>query len=85
MKRNVVLSARGQFTLPAEIRDKFGLEEGSLLTVEDQNGAIILRPAAVLELEIYGDDQIQGWMAADYFPDDEKKKIQSKLKKKMKR
>jgi len=85
MKKNVVLSGRGQLTLPAEVREKFGLEEGSVMTLEDRDGAIILRPAALLEVEIYGQDQIQSWMAADYIPEDEKRKLVSKLKKKSKK
>ena len=39
---------KGKVTIPAEIREALGVEEGDYLTVELQSGRIILIPAATL-------------------------------------
>ena len=82
MKTNLIVSSRGQLTLPSEMRKKYKIDEGSVLVAEDRNGEIILRPAAVMEVEYYTDEQIKGWVAADAFQSDkERKTALAKLKK----
>lgn len=67
MKSNIIMSSRGQITLPAEIRKKYGMDEGSVMTAEDRNGEIILKPAAIYEVEYYTDTQISEWVADDSY------------------
>jgi AbrB family looped-hinge helix DNA binding protein len=82
VKTNLIVSSRGQLTLPAEIRKKYGINEGSILVAEDRNGEIILRPATVMEVEYYTDTQIKEWVAADSFKNDrERNEMRSKLRK----
>jgi AbrB family looped-hinge helix DNA binding protein len=73
MKTNLIISSRGQLTLPSEIRKKYGLGEGSVVVAEDRGGEIILRPAAVIEVEFYSDEQIQEWVRADAYKDDKER------------
>jgi AbrB family looped-hinge helix DNA binding protein len=40
---------KGQVTIPSELRIRLGIEEGALLEVEEQRGAIVLRPAPPLK------------------------------------
>ncbi len=40
---------KGQVTIPIELRERFGLQEGTLMKVEVEEGAIILRPSPPLE------------------------------------
>ncbi len=40
---------KGQVTIPLELRSKLGIEEGTLLEVEEEGGAIVLRPAPPLK------------------------------------
>lgn len=44
---------RGSVVIPAAIRERLGLEEGTLLIIEEENGAIVLRPAVAIPIEIY--------------------------------
>jgi antitoxin PrlF len=82
MKTNIIVSSRGQLTLPSEIRKKYGISEGSILVVEEHNGEIILKPATVMEVEYYTDNQVKEWLADDTFQNDhERQVIRSKLKK----
>ena len=61
MKGNIVVSARGQITLPASMRKRLGIKSGGVLVVEDRKGELVLRPAAVVELDTYTDEEIGLW------------------------
>ena len=39
------VSSKGQVVIPAKIRRRLGIEEGTTLIVDERDGAIILRPA----------------------------------------
>ena len=43
----------GAVTIPAELRDQYGLTEGSTLVFEPSEGGILLRPDEELDVEIY--------------------------------
>ncbi|TLX95314.1 MAG: AbrB/MazE/SpoVT family DNA-binding domain-containing protein [Thaumarchaeota archaeon] len=45
----VRVKRKGQVTIPSVIRARLGIEEGSLLEVEEQRGAIVLKPAPPLK------------------------------------
>jgi len=63
MKRNVSKAAspaetskvgkRGAIVVPARLRRKFGIEEGSLVIAEAREDGILIRPAVALPVEIY--------------------------------
>lgn len=44
---------RGTVVLPARLRRKYRIEEGSTVTVEEREGGILIRPAVTLPVEIY--------------------------------
>jgi AbrB family looped-hinge helix DNA binding protein len=81
-KSTVVVSARGQITLPADLRHRLGIKEGGVVTLEERHGELILRPAAVVELTMYSDDDIARWDAEDELSDAEQGRIKKKLARK---
>ena len=44
---------KGTVVIPASIRRRFGLEEGSLVIAEEREEGILLRPAVAVPVEIY--------------------------------
>jgi AbrB family looped-hinge helix DNA binding protein len=44
---------RGTIVLPAKLRRRLGIEEGSFVVAEEREGGILIRPATVLPVEIY--------------------------------
>lgn len=78
-KSTVVVSPRGQITLPAELRHRLGIKEGGVVTLEERDGSVILRPAAVVELTMYSDEDIARWDAEDALSDAERRRIERKL------
>ena len=79
MNETLVVSSRGQITLPAVLRKRFGLKGGDVLILEDRGGEIVLKPGVVLEAQYYNDEQIAEWDAADRLSDRERARIFDKL------
>ena len=44
---------RGTVVIPAALRRRFGIEEGSLIIAEDREEGSLIRPALVVPLESY--------------------------------
>jgi AbrB family looped-hinge helix DNA binding protein len=44
---------RGAVVIPAALRRRFGIEEGSLVIAEDREEGILIRPAVAVPLESY--------------------------------
>jgi len=44
---------RGAIVVPAKLRKRFGIEEGSLVIAEETEGGILIRPAMVVPIERY--------------------------------
>lgn len=49
----VRVGKRGAVVIPAALRRAYGLKEGSIVVAEPAEGGILLRPAAVLPVEVY--------------------------------
>ena len=81
-KSTVIVSPRGQITLPAELRHRLGIKEGGVVTLEERQGELILRPAAVVELTMYSDEDIARWDAEDELSEAERSRIKKKLARK---
>jgi len=44
---------RGAIIVPASLRKRFGIEEGSLVVAEEKEDGILIRPAVVVPVERY--------------------------------
>ena len=53
MSKTTRIGKRGTFVIPAPLRRKYGLEEGSEVIAEETDAGILLRPAVTLPLEPY--------------------------------
>jgi len=82
MPETLLVSSRGQITLPASMRKHLGIEPGAALIIEERNGELTLKPAAVLEIEHYSDEQIARWDREDALSAEERKRILARLQEK---
>ncbi len=48
---------RGTVVIPARIRRRYGLEEGSLVIAEEREEGVLIRPAVAVPLESYGPER----------------------------
>ena len=70
MRETVIVSSRGQITLPAKVRKRLGIKPGSIVLVEERAGDLVLRPVG--EIELYAEQQIAEWDQADRLSDVER-------------
>ena len=75
MQQTVLVSNRGQLTLPAGLRKRLGLLRGGAVILEEHDNELVIKPAAVLEIEMYTDSQIVQWDAEDRLDDGERNAI----------
>jgi antitoxin PrlF len=79
MRESVVVSNRGQITLPAKMRKRLGIRAGGMILLEERGEEVVLRPAAVMEVETYSDQQIAKWDKADRLSEAERTAIVKKV------
>jgi len=65
VKAALTLSSRGTLTLPAKLRESLGLKPDDQLIAETVPGGLLLRPAVTLPVEMYSDERIAEFAAAE--------------------
>jgi len=75
MSETLVVSSRGQITLPAALRKRLGIKSGDVVILEDRGNEVVLKPGIVLEIQHYSDEQIAQWDAEDKLLDQERAEI----------
>ena len=62
----IKLGKRGQVSIPKSVLNRLGIEgEVPMLVDTTDDGAILLRPAGVYPIELYSDERIEEFDAAD--------------------
>lgn len=62
----VKLGKKGQVSLPAGVLRKLGLQGSSMLLVEaTEDGTVVLRPAAVVPVELYSEARVREFELAN--------------------
>ena len=61
----LIVSPRGQITLPKPLRARLRLPPGSVLLLREEAGKIVLDPAAVTPVSLYADEEIERLVGAD--------------------
>jgi AbrB family looped-hinge helix DNA binding protein len=49
----VKVGKRGAIIVPAKLRKRYGIEEGTLVSAEEREDGVLLRPAIILPVERY--------------------------------
>jgi AbrB family looped-hinge helix DNA binding protein len=75
MSETLVVSSRGQITLPATLRKRLGIRSGDVVILEERGNEVVLKPAIVLEVQNYSDEQIAEWDAEDKLSDQERSQL----------
>ena len=64
--------------MPASVRKRLGIQAGDVLILDERRGEMVLRPAVVVELELYTDEQITEWEEEDRLKPGEREEIRAK-------
>lgn len=51
------IGKRGTYVIPAELRRRYGLEEGTLVIAEGKEDGVLIRPAVALPVETYSPER----------------------------
>jgi antitoxin PrlF len=81
MRQNLLVSSRGQITLPSSVRKRLGIQSGGIVTLEERDNVVVLRPAAVVEIETYSDGDIAQWDKEDRLEPAERNALLKSLRK----
>jgi AbrB family looped-hinge helix DNA binding protein len=57
MMESAKVGKRGAVIVPARLRKRFGIEEGTLVTAEETEDGILIRPAVVVPVERYSPER----------------------------
>jgi AbrB family looped-hinge helix DNA binding protein len=75
MSETLVVSSRGQITLPAALRKRLGIRSGDVVILEERGNEVVLKPGIVLEVQHYSDEQIAQWDTEDKLSDQDRTQI----------
>lgn len=78
-RQTLIVSNRGQITLPVQIRKRLGIEAGGVVAAEERDGELVLRPAVVMEVDTYSDNDIRRWDEEDRLSPKERDRILRRL------
>ena len=53
---------RGAIIVPARLRKRFGIEEGTLVIAEEKEDVILIRPATIIPVERYSSERKAGFL-----------------------
>jgi AbrB family looped-hinge helix DNA binding protein len=81
MRQNLLVSGRGQITLPASVRKRLGIQSGGVVTIEEKDSEVVLRPAAVVEIETFSNEDIVQWDKEDRLEPSERNALLKRLRK----
>lgn len=56
---------RGTVVIPADLRRRFGIEEGTLVIAEEREDGILLRPAVALPVESYSPERVAEFLLSN--------------------
>lgn len=79
MIETLVVSRRGQITLPALLRRRLGIKAGDVMILEDRGHEVVLKPRVAIEVDTYSDDQIAKWDADDRLSEEDRRRIVDRL------
>lgn len=58
MQNRITINNRGTITIPARMREAFGLKADDELIIEDTEAGLLLRPSVAVPIELYSDERI---------------------------
>jgi antitoxin PrlF len=81
MAETVVVSGRGQITIPADMRKRLGIESGGTMTIEETSGGLLLKPSIQIfvDCEVYSDEDIARWDEEDRLDKGERDRLLESL------
>ena len=71
---------RGTVVLPARVRRRYALDEGSLVIVEERDEGVLLRPAAAYPVELYPPARVAEFLLNNAVDEDDYQKAAGEVR-----
>lgn len=65
------IGKRGTFVIPAKLRRRFGLSEGTTVIAEETEEGILLRPAVTVPIEVYSSERRAEFLLSNAIDEDD--------------
>ena len=72
---------RGAIVVPAKLRQRFGIEEGSMVVAEETENGILIRPAVVVPVERYTPERKAEFLLSNAIDDADYRKAKKDVRK----
>jgi AbrB family looped-hinge helix DNA binding protein len=72
---------RGAIVVPAKLRKRFGIEEGSIVIAEEADGGILIRPAIVVPVERYTPERKAEFLLSNAVDEADYRKARTEVRK----
>ena len=72
---------RGAIVVPANLRKRFGIEEGSIVIAEEKDDGILIRPAMVVPVERYTPQRKAEFLLSNAVDDTDYRKARNHVRK----
>jgi AbrB family looped-hinge helix DNA binding protein len=72
---------RGAIIVPAKLRKRFGIEEGSIVIAEEKDDGILIRPAVVVPVERYTPERKAEFLLSNAVDGDDYRKARKDVRK----
>lgn len=72
---------RGAIVVPARLRKRFGIEEGSIVIAEETDDGILIRPAVVVPVERYSPERKAEFLLSNAIDDADYRKARRAVRK----
>ena len=56
---------RGAIVIPAQMRRRFGIREGTLVIAEERGDGILIRPAVAVPMEVYSPEKVAEFLLSN--------------------
>jgi AbrB family looped-hinge helix DNA binding protein len=72
---------RGAIVVPAKLRQRFGIEEGSMVVAEETDDGILIRPAVLVPVERYTPERKAEFLLSNAVDDADYRKARKDVRK----
>ncbi|MEX0878277.1 MAG: AbrB/MazE/SpoVT family DNA-binding domain-containing protein [Thermoanaerobaculia bacterium] len=81
MSEPIRVGKRGTIVLPAKMRKRYGFEEGTMIVAEEAEYGVVLRPAAVVPVEVYSPERKAEFLIANAVDAGDRKRAEEEVRK----
>ena len=81
MQQSARVGKRGAIIVPADLRKRFGIEEGSLVVAEEKEDGILIRPAVIVPVERYTPERKAEFLLSNAVDADDYRRARKEVRK----